>query len=179
MKLVRKCMNIINDEAHKSEKATLANEVRLILFNYNYPFPHICKKVSWCLLILICMACFLFSVLYGLQFDLNAANMDILEENMFVVDSAIHEIENDNGECWNISQKLVIQKGVMGEQIVQIQNEQHDIQQVEEPYSTDFEGEYQDSTKWLLNVLISFLQSVFCMVHAVFHRICIVLLFIL
>ena len=163
MKLVRKCMQFIKNTANDSgEKAALANEVRLILFNYNYPFPHCFKKLAWILLILICMACLLFSVIYGLQFDLNADNSDMLASNLVVVDAGLYDIEYNSGECWNISQKLVISQQVMLEQVVQIQNEQNEIQQVEEAHVGDWP--YGDATKWLLNVLISFLQSVFSLV---------------
>eukprot|EP01083_Nonionella_stella_P178808 632860_1 len=166
MKLVRKCMDYVNTEAHASDKATLTAEIRLILFNYNYPFPHWCKKIAWAILITLSLVCIMTSVIYGIRFDLRAEEMATQVGNEEHVLAQMTDTGNTD-TCWgNMSIQLEAQTQVLAAQVVEIREEQARIEALEEPYEDDFavifgDEAIYDSTKWLLNVLISFLLSVF------------------
>eukprot|EP01083_Nonionella_stella_P168965 571862_1 len=170
MKLVHKCMHYVNTEAHASEKATLTQEIRLVLFNYNYPFPHACKKVAWVILIALSVLCILTSVVYGIRFDLRSEDMALQVGNAEHVLAQIGNITgSDNADlCWNnISIQLKARTQVLAAQVIEIKEEQSRIEALDEAYADDFDVLFggdeaiYDSTKWLLNVLISFLMSAF------------------
>eukprot|EP01083_Nonionella_stella_P085166 236013_1 len=168
MKLVRKCMDYVNTEAHASDKATLTAEIRLILFNYNYPLPHYCKKVAWSILIALSLVCIMTSVIYGIRFDLRSEEMAMHIENQEHVLAQMGNLtDSDTDTCWsNMSNQLEAQTQVLEAQVLEIKEEQARIEALEEPYEDDFavifgDEAIYDSTKWLLNVLISFLLSVF------------------
>jgi len=159
MRLVRKCMHYVNTKANAAEKASLASEIRLILFNYNYPFPHWFKRMAWIILVILCVLCVILSVTYGIQFDINAENLRVEKENYEALKNQVQEIEDE--QCYNLSLSLNIKHQVLEQQIIEIQNSGDDISELDQAYADDFAGIDNDSTKWLLNILISFLFSVF------------------
>eukprot|EP01083_Nonionella_stella_P033998 93044_1 len=143
VKLVRKCMNCVNTNV--SGKLAVAQEIRLILFNYNFPLPQLCKMMAWAILIATSLMCIIIAVTYGIRFDIRSDQY----ESAF--------LEMDNNKCWNMSLQLLARSEVLSSQILEIQAEQAR----DKSYSDDFDLLIYDSTKWILNVLISFLTSVF------------------
>eukprot|EP01084_Bolivina_argentea_P245934 411673_1 len=92
--------------------------------------------------------------------------MAIELENQRLLWSQLNNITNDSNGCWNMSMQLVAQSEVLRSEIEQIKEEQARIESLMEPYPDDLEALFgdaaiYDSTKWLFNVLISFLTSVF------------------
>lgn len=162
MKLVRKCMHYVNTRAAASEKASLASEVRNILFNYNYPFPHCYKKMAWAILVLICAMCMVFSVAYGIQFDIASGQAKELAESESNLLSSLDAIENSSA-CWNISKFAQIEHVVLGQELNATQIAQERLAGDVADVNADADDFVvpNDATKWLLNVLISFLASVF------------------
>ena len=161
MKLVRKCMHYVNTKANASEKASLASEIRLILFNYNYPFPHWYKKMAWTILTVTCIICVVVSVIYGIQFDIKSAQQQAINDNNDIIDGNLSIVNEQNAQFCNLSRKLDIQKQALTIQQIKEQQEQQRLDEINEEYADDFKEIEYDSTKWLLNVLISFLTSVF------------------
>ena len=160
MKLVRKCMHYVNTKANASEKASLASEIRLILFNYNYPFPHWYKKMAWTILVIACIICIWISVTFGIQFDIRAAQDQAARDNLNIVANETQSIIEENAAFCNLSKKLNgTIKALSLQQIDLIQERQQYADDAE--INNDFKFAEYDSTKWLLNVLISFLCSVF------------------
>eukprot|EP00483_Globobulimina_turgida_P000426 UN00426 len=116
--------------------------------------------MAWTILVCVAVFCVLLSVIYGIQFDIKAEEMEIYKKNKENVLLGVSDIEENNGLCWNISHQLSATHQVYNEEILSIQEEQERIADLNEPYDDDFFIGY-DSTKWLLNVLVSFLTSVF------------------
>eukprot|EP01083_Nonionella_stella_P168096 566591_1 len=168
MKEIRKRMH--PDQVNEKEKPMVAQQIRSVLFDYNYPFPNVYKKVAWAVLMMTAVVCIIISVTYGIGFDIRADQMAVQIENHKHLLSKMTNITNDsesNG-CWNMSLKLVAQSEVFEDQIAQIEEEEARIEALDEGYADDFEALFgdaevanYDATKWLLNVLISFLTSVF------------------
>eukprot|EP01083_Nonionella_stella_P072446 195388_1 len=141
MKLVRECLN------YSGDKTALAEEIRVILFSYNYPLPEWCKKVAWSLVILLPLFCMIISVIYGLQFDIKSQQMDAIQNE-------IESLGQMNAQSFcNMSHVLDAKQQVFAQQLLD--------EEGEEEYHVDDFGDIYDSTKWLLNILISFLTSVF------------------
>eukprot|EP01083_Nonionella_stella_P081841 225679_1 len=151
MKLVRECMNYCDTIANGMEKRQLAAEIRVFLFDYNYPLPNWCKKVAWSLLIMVAIICMIVTVVYGLQFDIKSQEYEAVQRE-------IENMKQINAQSFcNLSHSLDAKQEVLVQQIVAIEEEEVGD---DEAYADDF-GDMFDSTKWILNVLISFLSSVF------------------
>jgi len=104
------------------------------------------------------------SVLYGIQFDVKFHQLKANEMNLQAADSAINGFDEQYGECWRqLSHRANIEYEVQTNQSLAIQAEQERLAAISAPRVGDFPlaESVGNSTKWLLNVLMSFLTSVF------------------
>ncbi len=82
----------------------LANELRMKLFNYQYPLPNYVNKIGWSIIILLIIIFAFFALLYGINFDviyqyrkINNNNNSIFESTTALCQSndIIHQLKND------------------------------------------------------------------------------------
>eukprot|EP01083_Nonionella_stella_P190836 706692_1 len=141
----------INQNHNLTRIVKLASDIRLIIFNENYPLPSKCNTIAWILLVIWTLGACIVAIIYGIQFDLR---YDVTKNT----DNP--NISKYEEKCWNSDYELLLQSQLSVIELFKAQNSLQSSFVDNFNKLFGFEDDL-DSKSWLLSLIGSLLSSIF------------------